>query len=342
VRRLSVIIPNYNYRDYVAAAIDSALALEWDDVEVIVVDDGSTDDSVEVISAYVDRVTIIEQPNSGPRVACNQGFARSTGDVVIFLDSDDVLDPRIAIEIAAIWREGVSKIQVQMNRIDTLGASIGSVFPHFDGSPTPEDIRFWMEETSAYPTPPGSGNAYSKQFLEQLFPLDGRCGDATDSACLAAAPFMGDVLTIPVPLVNYRVHGLNRSNLLADPNRFTKQIDRAYQRHLFALEVSGRTPKRRLAALFRGRHLLQMRVSERLLVGGPVPIPSDGRLRMLGDSLTSIAAPGPESLRQRIVIACWCIAVLAWPRPLARKLIELRFGGSAGGYPYLPKKIAAI
>ena len=342
MRRLSVVIPNYNYDEYVAVAIESALAVEWSDVEVIVVDDGSTDGLLSIIQEYADRVTVVTQQNSGPREACNAGFARSTGDVVIFLDSDDVLDPSIAIELSAVWRVGVSKIQVQMERIDRQGASVGSIFPRFDNVPDPATIRHWMRRTSAYPTPPGSGNAYSREFLVQLFPVDGRCGDAADSACLAAAPFLGDVLTIPLPLVSYRVHGENRSNLVADPNRFTRQVERAYQRQLFAVEVSGDSPARPLAALFRGRPLLQMRVAERRMVGGPVPIPTDGRWRMLGDAFASIAAPGPESFAQRILIAGWCIAVLAAPRPLAHRLVRRRFAGPVAGPSKQQRKSASV
>jgi glycosyltransferase involved in cell wall biosynthesis len=327
VQRLSIVIPNFNYRNYVAEAIESALAVDWPDVEVIVVDDGSTDDSLSIIERYSGSVTIVEQRNSGPRVACNEGYARSTGDVVVFLDSDDVLDPGIARAISAVWRAGVSKVQVQMRRIDKNGDEAGPVFPRFDGAPEPRKIRYWMERTSAYPTPPGSGNAYSRIFLAQLFPLDDRCGDATDSACLAAAPFLGDVITIPEPLVSYRIHGENRSNLAVDPTRFTRQIERAYQRQLFAYAVSGSTRRSPLAPLFRGRHLLQMRVAERRMVGGEPPIPSDSRWRMMRNSFTTVVAPGPELLVKRIVIACWCLAVLGSPALIARKLIDMRFGG---------------
>ncbi len=108
LRRLSVVVPNHNYGQFVGSAIDSALAVDWPEVEVIVIDDGSTDDSWSVIRSFGSRITAIRQERSGPRVACNAGFAASTGDVVIFLDSDDLLDPAIGREIAAVWRPGVS------------------------------------------------------------------------------------------------------------------------------------------------------------------------------------------------------------------------------------------
>jgi cellulose synthase/poly-beta-1,6-N-acetylglucosamine synthase-like glycosyltransferase len=323
--RLSVVIPNYNYGRFVGSAIGSALAVEWPEVEVVVVDDGSTDDSASVIRGFGSRITAIFQPNSGPRVACNVGYAACTGDVVIFLDSDDVLDPLIAREIADAWYPGISKVQVQMQRIDSAGRAVGGVFPKYRRVPSPAEIRHWMTTTTAYPTPPGSGNAYARSFLDQLFPLDDRCGDATDSACLAAAPFLGDVVTIAKPLVLYRQHGSNRSSLAADPHRLPAQIHRALQRHRFAQSVSAGPGTEDLAPLFRSRHLLQMRVAERRVGQGAPPLPTDSRGRMLRDSFVNLVGPGPESAWLRVAILVWCLAALTAPGPLARWLIRRRF-----------------
>src|SRR5438105_3109349 len=100
---LSVVIPNYNYGKFVGAAIRSALEIRWPKVEVIVVDDGSTDNSLEVIGAFADRITLIKQANAGQMPSCVNGFRHSSGDVVIFLDSDDALHPEVMTEIAAVW-----------------------------------------------------------------------------------------------------------------------------------------------------------------------------------------------------------------------------------------------
>jgi glycosyltransferase involved in cell wall biosynthesis len=334
MQRLSVVIPNYNYGRFIGQAVDSALAVDWPDVEVIVVDDGSTDYSLDVLHGFGDRITVIAQENAGPRVACNRGFAESRGDVVIFLDSDDVLEPSIARAAAEVWRPGISKVQVQMRRVDANGWPAGRVFPTFRSTPSPDQIRQWMNATAAYPTPPGSGNVYARDFLERLFPLDGRCGDATDSACLAAAPYLGDVVTVPKPLVRYRVHGDNRSSLLVDPGRFTQQIQRAYQRHRFAQEVAGQTHDvnqvRLVRSLRRGRHLLQMRVAQRRVCSDRPPLPTDGLGRMVWDSIANIFAPGPESMLHRLVVSAWCLVTLIAPSPVARRLIAWRFTAPCG------------
>lgn len=324
--RFSIVMPNYNYRQFIGAAVDSALALDWPDVEVIVVDDGSTDDSIEILQQFGDRITVLTQPNSGPRVACNEGFAASTGDVVIFLDSDDQLETSLACEVMAVWHPAVSKVQVQMQRIDSAGRPVGGVFPDFHETPSPEQVREWLVETGAYPTPPGSGNAYARSFLEQLFPLGDDCGDATDSACLAAAPILGDVITVPKPLVRYRIHDDNRSKL-NDPVRFTRQIERAYQRQKFALSLSDRPSDTGavVTSLRRGSHLLQMRIAERRLNKGNPPVPSDSYLRQVRDAGGSLFAPGPESLKQRIIVFAWCVMTLGAPPAMARALITRRF-----------------
>jgi glycosyltransferase involved in cell wall biosynthesis len=324
MKRLSIVIPNYNYGAFVGEAVESALAVEWPDVEVIVVDDGSTDDSLGVLRGFGDRIVLVAQENAGPRVACNRGFAESHGDVVIFLDSDDVLEPSIAREVAQVWRPGISKVQVQMRRVDGVGRPQGRPFPTYRFTPTPQQVRRWMAATSAYPTPPGSGNAYAREFLEKLFPLDDRCGDASDSACLAAAPFLGDVVTVPKPLVRYRVHGSNRSGLRGDPRRFTRQIERACQRDRFAREVTGGANADCLP-LRRGRHLLQMRVAERRVCAGRPPLPGDRRSRMMWDSIANLFAPGPESAAHRLAVSAWCVATLVAPARVARRLVTWRF-----------------
>lgn len=92
--RFSVIIPSYNYGKYVSRAIDSALHQQGESVpQVIVVDDGSLDDTPQVISKYGDQILYIRQDNQGVSVARNRGIAEALGDWLVFLDADDRLLP---------------------------------------------------------------------------------------------------------------------------------------------------------------------------------------------------------------------------------------------------------
>ena len=90
--KVSVIIPCFNNADFVGQAISSALDQSHKNIEVIVVNDGSTDKSAEVISAFGDKIIYLEQENQGACVARNAGLAVATGDWIKFLDGDDWLD----------------------------------------------------------------------------------------------------------------------------------------------------------------------------------------------------------------------------------------------------------
>ncbi len=328
MKQLSVVIVNYNYERYVSAAIESALALEWDRVQIVVVDDGSTDGSPSVIEKYADRVTIcLLADNASQRVAANRGYSMTTGDVVIFLDSDDVLPSDLPAQVAKAWTPEVSKVQFQVQRIDDSGARIGKPYPKYRPRPTPSDIRRWAFRTSAYPTAPGSGNAYARWFLACIFPVEASVGDFLDSACLAAAPFFGDVVSLPGVIVDYRQHDVNDSNLLADVRRFPREVVRARLRWRFAQRMSGLNDLEiDERPLFRSRELLQLRVASRRLLPREHPLPRDNWSRMVSDAARSPFQIGPEPVFHRAIIAAWCLATLVAPYRVALRLIRYRYG----------------
>lgn len=325
MRQLSVVIANYNYGHFIADAIESALGLDWPDLDVIVVDDGSTDGSVDIIRKYGDRIRFLATENAGQRVAANRGFELSTGDVVIFLDADDMLPPDLAQLIAGVWAPGVSKAQTQMQRIDEMGVRVGRPFPVHRRIPTPVEITRWATTTSAYPTPPGSGNAYARWFLDCLLPVGEEVGGFLDSALLAAAPFFGDVICLPEAIVMYRRHDSNDSDLLRDPRRFPREVERARARWWFAQSACGAFPVD-LRPLFRSRELLQLRVASRRLCPGVDPLPGDHVGQMARDAVLSPFRPGPEAWWHRIVIAVWSLMTLVVPQRVAQSLIRARYG----------------
>jgi glycosyltransferase involved in cell wall biosynthesis len=101
VRTVSVVIPVYNRAHAVCKAVESALQQTHPPHEVIVVDDGSTDESSETLARFGERIRILHQENRGVAAARNAGIAAATGTHILFLDSDDVLDPScIARELA--------------------------------------------------------------------------------------------------------------------------------------------------------------------------------------------------------------------------------------------------
>lgn len=99
---ISVIIPAYNNGHYLREAIDSVLAQDYPNVELIVVDDGSTDDTADVLAAYAGSLTAQYQRNAGFASARNAGARLASGGFIAFLDSDDIYTPgRLRLQLSA-------------------------------------------------------------------------------------------------------------------------------------------------------------------------------------------------------------------------------------------------
>lgn len=108
---VSVIIPCYNAARWVAEAVDSCLAQTYVPIEVIVVDDGSTDESVAILRRYGERIRLVTQANSGGNCARNRGFALSQGAYIQFLDADDYLLPeKIARQVRFLEETGADVV----------------------------------------------------------------------------------------------------------------------------------------------------------------------------------------------------------------------------------------
>jgi glycosyltransferase involved in cell wall biosynthesis len=107
---VSAIIPTYNRARVVCEAIESVLRQSYREVEIIVVDDGSTDDTQARLAHYGNRICVVTQSNSGPAAARNRGVAASSGELIAFLDSDDLWLP--------------TKIERQVNLLAKIGPSV--------------------------------------------------------------------------------------------------------------------------------------------------------------------------------------------------------------------------
>ncbi|HYH20264.1 MAG TPA: glycosyltransferase family 2 protein [Azospirillum sp.] len=331
---LSVVITSHNYGAFVGDAIRSALALRWPRVEVIVVDDGSTDGSPEIIRGFGPAVRMIETPHVGPSGACSAGFAACTGDVVSFLDADDMLHPDLMREVARVWRPGVSKVQCQMATVGRDGRPLGTVFPQFPPGLTPERIRGMLLTSYAYPTPPGSANVYARWFLDGVMPhpetLDGlRVGN--DTMLLGMAVMSGDVVTIPKPLVFYRIHGANlsvASDVGAGALVRRIRIDQANLKRLRAkaADLGYTLPA---GALERSPNHLQYRIACHRLFRDEHPVAEDRTAGLLAHMARAVLAFDGMSAKGKAVLLMWSAGVLLGPKPLARRLVRWRFSPMA-------------
>lgn len=89
----SIVIPTYNRAQFIRECIDSVLSQDFSDYEIIVVDDGSTDNTEKILSSYLPKIRYLKQSNRGAEEARNRGILSSKGRYIVFLDSDDILLP---------------------------------------------------------------------------------------------------------------------------------------------------------------------------------------------------------------------------------------------------------
>ena len=325
--KLSVIIANYNYRDFVGAAIDSALAVDWPDKEVIVVDDASTDDSRSVIDGFQEKVAAYFRPKSHQLGAHMFGFEQSTGDIIIFLDADDLLEPEVMKEVAKVWRPGVSKVQYRMNLIDAAGTQLGTATPQFPPIDDTEHLRHTFLRTMTYTTPPGSGNAYSRDFVRIAFAMAPATIPESDAVLLTLAPMMGDILTIRRPLARYRIHATNTMAMRSlDAAKFRSRLRQDAQLALLFATASQRLHLP-LAhdPLGRSFNHLQYRFASHLIEPSAHPFPGDTVVG-LGCRLICAAIRYPQMpLRDRAILITWAITCALAPRYYRRNLILWRF-----------------
>lgn len=207
--KLAVIVNCYNYAEYVERAIRSVLAQGRDDCELIVVDDGSTDASWDVIGRT--GVTAYRIENGGQRRACVFGLERTTAPFVLFLDADDELTPGALDAIIPHLRPSTAKLQFCLSRIDGDGNRLGSAVPEPDLIRATGNLGERVRRTGVYVSPPTSGNVFRRDLCELL--RDADYDDAVDGIILLAAPFFGEVVSLPEELGLYRVHDRNMSGV---------------------------------------------------------------------------------------------------------------------------------
>jgi glycosyltransferase involved in cell wall biosynthesis len=211
--KASIIINNYNYGRFLAEAIDSALAQTHQNTEVIVVDDGSTDESRDLIGRYGEQVIAVLKENGGQASAYNAGFAVATGDIFCFLDADDTLVETAMTEAVAAFQDSqLVKVEWQLGIMDDQGRMTGGIVPE---KPLPSvDLReLTLSNGPFYDwliTPPSSGNSYRYSMLEQVLPIpEPPFYHGADVYLSILAPLFGGVHRLPQPQGHYRVHDNN-------------------------------------------------------------------------------------------------------------------------------------
>ncbi|OAP36862.1 glycosyl transferase [Sinorhizobium glycinis] len=328
---VSIIIANYNYAQFVSRAIDSALEQSYGNVEVIVVDDASTDHSAEVIASCGPRIKpCMKKANGGHGAAFNTGFEASRGAIVLFLDVDDYLYPNAVSEIVARWDDETAQMQFRLHIVDQC-EHVSDVFPPpevpFDsGDVTPQLLR-----RARYQTTVTSGLAFARSALERIMPVpEQEFRQGGDGYLVTLAPLYGKVKSIDTCLGAYRMHGNNHSTFsekLGQRARWRVEHDfhrlqaLAHQAGDIGLEVPP-------DANLRDPTHIEERLASLCVDSQRHPVAEDSRL--------SLAAAGAAasmemnvSLRRRAMLAAWFLSVGLLPRRMAQAVLSWKLVASS-------------
>lgn len=326
---VDIVVDNYNYGRYLPTAIASACAQTHPRVRVIVVDDGSTDDSRAVLEGYRDEVTVVLKENGGQASALNAGFELCEGDVVIFLDADDTLEPTAAAEAAAAFAADPEAVKVQFRTevIDADGSPIGRIKPA-DHLPLPAgDVR---AAELAYPFDlvwmATSANAFRSAALRRIMPIpEEPFRSCADWYLVHLTALLGRVVSLRQVLGAYRLHGANSyepqtADLDLDHIRETIDYSDVTARELLELaaELDLPRPRRILSLADLANRMISMRLAPE-----SHPLPDDRAWGLLRSAWGAVRRRDNVGLAMKAMFVAWFAAMAVAPRTLARRLAVL-------------------
>jgi glycosyltransferase involved in cell wall biosynthesis len=228
--KVSIVIPTYNRDDLVGQAVDSALAQTYPHCEIVVVDDGSTDRTQDVLARYAGRIVAVRQENKGLAGARNAGIRAASGTFVGFLDSDDLWEPRLveeALELFAAHPQ-LGAVFLAERDIDVDGR----IDPKIHGKRTP-GLFFTPEGMIGRDTGVGSGRPpIARRALLAQGPFDESFRNFADCEMWIRHSFHFAMAVLAEPLVLRRVHPGNVSaDLAKDAKLWLRILDNVERDH---------------------------------------------------------------------------------------------------------------
>jgi glycosyltransferase involved in cell wall biosynthesis len=210
---VSVIIPNYNYARYLPQALDSVLAQTYPHLEIMVVDDGSTDESQALLRNYGEQIRWFQHHRQGVSAARNRGVKESSGELVAFLDADDVwLPTKLERQVQKFLEDrDLGLVHCGWEAIDKTGVPLDS---HLDG------LEGWVAKELLLLRRPavlvvGSGAVVPRNTFEEIGGFDARLSTSADWDFSYRVAVRQRVGFVPDVLLQYRLHGTNmHANIL--------------------------------------------------------------------------------------------------------------------------------
>jgi glycosyltransferase involved in cell wall biosynthesis len=266
---VSIIITSYNYEKFLARTIDSALQQTYPAKEIIVVDDGSTDSSCQIMKGYGNRIRSIFQENRGVTSAANAGFFASRGEIIFLLDSDDTFFPLKVQTMVNYFLHVIPQTpnalifhRLEMTSEDGTILYITPKICTVDGQSKkglfeklsdPKTAYRYLEKWGFLPffISPTSGISLTRSLAERLFPLPENSILSHDSLLNFGSELLGTIYGTSQVLGSYLVHGKNRS---LTQMWSQDEKDRFQLKEDFINDILQKMNKKRIASFFESPH----------------------------------------------------------------------------------------
>jgi hypothetical protein len=321
---VSVVVLNFNYARFLPRSIGSVLGQDYPNIEVIVVDDASTDGSAEVLAGFDGSVRLVQQAtNQGQGAAINAGFAAAKGEVVFFLDADDHLYPNAVSKVLSVWAPWVGMIQFRLNLVDPEG-EILDLYPAPEVQFDSGNVVRLLLSTGRFENSVTSGNAFSRRTLEAILPMPAQeFRISADGYLVTVAPLFGSVISIDQPLGAYCQHGGNSwSGVRASGEKFRRLLAHDHHRYQALTRKAAELGLTVEANLGRKDHRhLANQVASITLDPQNHPTANDSRLEL---AWSGVKATGRARLpiARRALLGGWFAASGVLPPLLARPLVS--------------------
>lgn len=223
---VSILINNYNYGHYLQDAIDSAIAQTYPNIEIIVVDDGSTDNSRNIMTGYGNAIATVFKENGGQASAFNAGFAASRGEIIFFLDADDLFVPDKVAKVTAAFRQSneigwsfhpQKLVNGDRQPLETAPIDLGTSQQY--------DFREAIKKGKLNPflpswkLPATSAFSFRRSLLQQILPMPETIKITSDDYLKFSALSLSPGFIIEQELSLQRIHGNNAFTLKKDRDK---------------------------------------------------------------------------------------------------------------------------
>ena len=237
--KISVITPNYNYANYIGQTIESVINQDYENVEHIIVDDGSTDKSVEIIQEYVnkypEKIRLITQENKGQSMAINVGFKNSTGDILAWINSDDWYCKNVFKKVVEIFNQNpdVDIVFGDYYNVDSNGKK-RFIYKNLK-------FNYFIACMIGFGQVMASNTVFwKKELLSKIGYIDESFSYAMDSEFFARLTRNANIKKVNYPVANYRFHSkcktaIHRNSKL---KRYSEEMELVFVNTYNSLKIS--------------------------------------------------------------------------------------------------------